>query len=497
MEGLSPELEVVPQESGTVEMLPVRHVEVAWTTWLGLAAAFAIFFAVLEWLPLGSQLDTHQRATLAVTLWACTVWITGALPKAISGLSIPVLLYLSGATSKSVAFAGFTSNTSLLVIGSFLIASALNARHLDRRIALTIMSWAKPKLSSFLKTYILAQTATAVIIPAIVARAAIFLPIVQGTNALLEPGDKGHRARQAMTMSAVGFAAVFAGPLFLTGSMPNVIVAHQLNHQAGAHIYWFQWFWLNLPLAGLIPIMYFWTLRHFKIHDVGLRHGPETIVTERAKLGPLNLTDKLSLGVVALAVVLWATGHWTHLSTGLVAVGAACLLFLPGLLSGYWQRIERHMMWGVWLLLGGAVCMSNAFTVTKTNVWLSHQLQHFFPTADWLVLFVLAVVTMQVLRIGIVSNVGSIALFTPIIVTLAMTLHLNPVSFSMGVLNVDSYALLIPLEIEACLVAYASGEFTFGEFFRAGAPLTAIAILYMIVVMIPWWALIGYPIWQP
>lgn len=40
---------------------------------------------------------------------------------------------------------------------------------------------------------------------------------------------------------------------------------------------------------------------------------------------------------------------------------------------------------------------------------------------------------MQILRIGIVSNVGSIALFTPIIVTLAMTLHLNPVSFSMGV----------------------------------------------------------------
>lgn len=111
----------------------------------------------------------------------------------------------------------------------------------------------------------------------------------------------------------------------------------------------------------------------------GLRHGPETITTERAKLGPLNLTDKLSLSVVALAVVLWATGHWTHLSTGLVAVGAACLLFLPGLLSGYWQRIERHMMWGVWLLLGGAVCMSNAFIVTKTNVWLSHQLQHFFP----------------------------------------------------------------------------------------------------------------------
>lgn len=165
--------------------------------WVGLAAAFAIFFAVLEWLPLGSQLDMHQRATLAVTLWACTIWITGALPKAISGLSIPVLLYVSGATSKSVAFAGFTSNTSLLVIGSFLIASALNARHLDRRIALTIMSWAKPKISSFLKTYILAQTATAVIFRRLLLVLRSFYPLCKVPMRYWNPGKKvnGHGRR--------------------------------------------------------------------------------------------------------------------------------------------------------------------------------------------------------------------------------------------------------------------------------------------------------------
>ena len=498
MDGVSPDFDISSiNDVGTHEALPsLTTTEFSWSQWIGLGAAFALLFSVLTWVPVNHNLNAHQRATLAVTLWACTVWISNALPKAVSGLSIPVLLYITGATSKTVAFQGFTSNTSLLVIGSLLMASALHARHLDRRIALGIISWAKPKLPSFLKAYIVAQTITALMIPAIVARAAIFLPIVQGTNTLLENSEKGRRARQAMCMSAVGFAAVFAGPLFLTGSMPNVIVAYQLNHQAQAHIFWFQWFWLNLPLIGLIPIMYFWTLRHFKIHDVGFRNGPETIAKERARLAPLNLIDKLSLTVFGLAVVFWATGRWTHIPTGMVAVGAACLLFFPGILAGFWHRIERHMMWGVWLLLGGAICMSNAFTTTKTNVWLSHQLQHFFPSAGWLGLLVLAMVTVQVLRIGIVSNVGSIALFTPIIVTLAINLHLNPVSFSMGVLNVDSYALLIPLEIEACLVAYASGEFTFKEFFKAGAPLTAIALVYMVVVMVPWWALIGYPVWQ-
>jgi len=78
---------------------------------------------------------------------------------------------------------------------------------------------------------------------------------------------------------------------------------------------------------------------------------------------------------------------------------------------------------------------------------------------------------------------------------LAGFLHFNSVSFTLAVLNVDTYALILPMEVTASLIAYSSGEFTFIEFMKTGSMLTLLAMLYIAFVMVPWWGYNGFPLW--
>jgi len=106
----------------------------------GFILSWIIFAAVLMFVPLSKGLTFAGRATLAVTLWAIVTWLTDSVPKAISGLAIPLLLIISGAFAKvPQAFSGYTNDTSFLVIGTFIFAAAMSCTGLDRRIALAMV----------------------------------------------------------------------------------------------------------------------------------------------------------------------------------------------------------------------------------------------------------------------------------------------------------------------------------------------------------------------
>ncbi|WP_003540103.1 anion permease [Desulfotomaculum nigrificans] len=83
----------------------------------------------------------------------------------------------------------------------------------------------------------------------------------------------------------------------------------------------------------------------------------------------------------------------------------------------------------------------------------------------------------------------------PIVFAMAPLLKLNSVAFTLAVLNVDTYALILPMEVTASLIAYSSGEFSFVEFMKVGSILTLCAIIYIALVMVPWWAINGFPLW--
>lgn len=463
----------------------------------GFIVAWLALFFCIYFLPTTNGFNESARAVLGITVWVIFIWISDAVPKGISGLMIPVLLIFMGVFSKPAqAFSGFTSNESFLCLGAFLMAAIMKVLGVDRRIALTILSRAGKKITSVINKFMIAHIITALFIPATVARASMYFPLVQGINAFIGNNDNNKNVRKALAMTAIGFGAVFSAPLFLTSHMPNIIIATLLNNNTNIDITWIKWFLLHWPMIGLFPLMLLWIKKYFKLNKTQTTYSSNIIQNEYKRLGKIGKNEIMSILVFFIAIVLWMMGSYTKLPSGIVAIFAVFLIFIPKMIDISWKEVQEHTIWGTWLLLAGALCLVNAFTKTGLDVFLAKQIVWLVPNwgAIAVVFFVACIV--QILRIGIISNVGAVTLMAPIIFSMAPLLHLNAVSFTLAILDIDTFAMILPTEVTACLIAYASNEFSFWEFMKVGAPLTVISIIYVTCIMIPWWALCGYPIWS-
>ncbi len=465
----------------------------------GFILSWLVFAAILTMVPTSQSLTAGGRAALAVMGWATVIWLSNGLPLAVSGLMIPVLLSLTGASQKMPeAFSGFTNNVTFLILGCFILAAIMQTTGLDRRIALGIVSKVKPTVGGVLKGLIGAHLVTAVLVPATNARGAVFLPIIQGLNSLFEKTGEGARARKVFTMVGIGFASLASGVILLHSHMSNVIVAQTINQAVKEDVItWGTWAWMNWPLLGILVIMYYWVNWVMKSKNIEVPGGMTEVQRQRDELGKMTTTEWIVLICFGVAILLWATEQIHGYKMALVALLAVMVLFIPGFTNLNWKKVQSNTIFGTWLLLCGSLSLVTAFEKTGVDKWIASHLVGLAPAWGWIGVSIFICVIVQISRLGIVSNVAAVTLLAPIIAAMAPMLGLNTVAFTMMVLNVDSYAFVLPISVTACLIAYGTEEFTFAEFVKVGAPFTLMVILYMVFVMLPWYAVTGYPIWAP
>jgi di/tricarboxylate transporter len=173
------------------------------------------------------------------------------------------------------------------------------------------------------------------------------------------------------------------------------------------------------------------------------------------------------------------------------------LLFIPGLFPFKWKEIQDRTIWGTFLMLGGALSMSAAMASSGLAQWLA---DHVHPIAAghawWMILLIMMVGT-HLIRLGMLSNVAAVALFAPILIALAPKLGLHPVAFTMLVADTDTFAYILPTQVTVAVIAYSSGTFSMTDYAKVGWVSVLLAIAYGILVMAPWYAFLGIPIWDP
>jgi di/tricarboxylate transporter len=170
---------------------------------------------------------------------------------------------------------------------------------------------------------------------------------------------------------------------------------------------------------------------------------------------------------------------------------------MPGLFKFKWKELQDRTIWGTLLLLAGALSLSSAMSGSGLAGWLSDRIH---PLAEghpwWMVLLILMLGT-HVIRLGMLSNVAAITMLAPILLAMAPKLSLHPVAFTMLVSDTDTFAYILPTQITAAVIAYSSGTFTSTDYARVGWVSVLIAIAYGILVMAPWYAFLGIPVWDP
>ncbi len=425
--------------------------------------------------------ETGQlRAGLGLFALIGSLWMTQALHLSFTALLVPLLAVLAGVLTVREALAAFAQPVIFLFLGGFALAAALARHGLDQALALAMLRLAQGRavlavlmlfgLTALLSMW-LSNTATA----------AMMLPLALGLLPHRTPDQAEPLADQrtrAFVLLGLAYSASIGGMGTLVGSPPNAIAAAQ------AGIGFAQWLAIGLPLvAVLLPLMIgllFLGLRP-QLHGTTPTGGPTTPAE------PWEWTRErvLTLGIFGFTVAGWVFGAPLARALGvqadidtLVALGAIALLGATGVLR--WPDVEHQTQWGVLLLFGGGLTLSQVMSTTGASDYLAQGLVHWVAEAPTL-LVVLALVAFVVMLTELVSNTASAALIIPIAMGTATAWGLSPVTLAAAVALSASCAFMLPVATPPNAIVYGSGGITQQTMMRAGMGLNLLAIAVITV----------------
>ncbi len=465
----------------------------------GFVLAWTALLLILDFLPLPAGLSPSGKATLAIMAWAGIIWISEALPVAVSGLLIPMLLVLTNAvTPLPKAANGFTNPVVFLCLVAFIFSAIMQVAGLDRKIALGLLDRIKVKtVNGVIWSLFAVNLVLSFVVPAANARAATLLPVVNGLTSFFGNTEQEHNAKKAIVIQALVYGSMISGMCILTAHLPNMVITGLFASELKLHISYLEWFKLQWPYLGMFVLTQWWVQYYFRTRKVALPSGLQHIRQEQQRHEKADARTWPILVVFGLVAVLWATEQWHKISSDNVALLGLAIMFTPGLLQFKWKEIQDRTIWGTVLLLAGALSISSAISSTGLAQWLATQIQEIAQGHPWWGILLIVMIGTHVIRIGMLSNVAAVTMLAPILLALAPKLGLHPVAFTMLVADTDSFAYLLPTQITAAVIAYSSGTFSTSDYAKVGIVSVLIAIAYGILVMAPWYAFLGIPLWNP
>ncbi|MCB5358909.1 Anion transporter [Vibrio lentus] len=425
---------------------------------------FALFALLINTLPFETQVNTG----LSILVFVAILWLTEAIHVSITALLVPLLAVLFGVFNTPAALANFSNPIIFLFMGGFALAAALNKQELDKAIADKVLILAKGKMSVAVFMLFGVSAGLSMWISN-TATTAMMLPLVLGIMNKVDQSED--RNTYVFVLLGIAYCASIGGIATVVGSPPNAIAAAEVG------LSFTEWMALGLPITMiLLPvamiILYVMTKPKLD-HKFELDHAPVEWTNSK----------KITLSIFLLTVTLWIFGKPINAMIGgfskfdsLVAIGAIVLLGASRAVE--WKDVEKTTDWGVLILFGGGICLSNILKATGTSVFLAHSLSGFLETAGVL-LTILAVVAFVVFLTEFASNTASAALLVPVFATIAEALGMSPVILSALIAVAASCAFMLPVATPPNAIVFASGHIKQKEMMRIGMVLNLVCILIL------------------
>ena len=353
-------------------------------------------------------------------------------------------------------------------MGGFALAAALNKQELDNAIADKVLLIAKGRMSVAVFMLFGVSAGLSMWISN-TATTAMMLPLVLGIMNKVDQNED--RNTYVFVLLGIAYCASIGGIATLVGSPPNAIAAAEVG------LSFTEWMALGLPISMiLLPIamLILYVMTKPKLnHKFELDHAPVEWTNSK----------KITLSIFLLTVTLWIFGKPINAMIGgfskfdsLVAIVAIVLLGASRAVE--WKDVEKTTDWGVLILFGGGICLSNILKATGTSVFLAHSLSGFLETAGVL-LTILTVVAFVVFLTEFASNTASAALLVPVFATIAEALGMSPVILSALIAVAASCAFMLPVATPPNAIVFGSGHIKLKEMMRIGMVLNLVCILVL------------------
>jgi sodium-dependent dicarboxylate transporter 2/3/5 len=473
---------------------------------VGLFLAPAVLLALLI-APLPLAPAAHRLA--AILAMMVVLWVTEALPLAVTALIGPVLAVLLRVVPARSAFAPFADPIIFLFIGSFMLAEAMFVHGLDRRIAFGALS-SKLVGTSPVRILLAFGGVTALISMWIsnTATTAMMFPIGLSIVSHLthgREGEKGSREFATAMMLICAFGASIGGIGTPIGTPPNLIGIGMLNRIAGADITFFRWMLLGVPIVVLlfgflVAYFHFGSLRRLTLET----SRADKIAEELRRLGPLSVGQRNTLIAFAVTVALWlfpgvlailglggsafARAYNAAVPESVAAMIGAVLLFVLPLqwrarqFTLKWEEAVR-IDWGIILLFGGGLAMGELAFSTGLAESMGHGITSLLPVhseAALTVLFTAVAIVMS----EAASNTASANMIVPIAIAVAQAAGVDPIQPALGATLGASMGFMMPISTPPNAIVYSSGHVPITAMMRHGIMLDIAGFVVIVGLLV-------------
>ena len=475
---------------------------------VGLWLAPAVLLVLLA-LPMPLSVAGHRMA--AIMGLVVVLWMTEALPMAVTAMLGPMLAVIFGVADARSALAPFADPIIFLFIGSFILAEAMFVHGVDRRIAFTALS--SPLVgSSAIRVLVVYAAVTTVLSMWIsnTATTAMMFPIgLSIVNHLMRTAPRDETARQSVRQFALGlmlltsFGASVGGMATPVGTPPNLIGIGMLERIAHVRISFFQWMALGVPL---VVLLFGFLVALFSSTARGLRVGEgsgDLVREELRRLGPLSQPERNVLVAFGVTVVLWiapglftiggwdetafARGYATAMPEGIAAMVGAMLLFVLPVdwrtrrFTITWDQAVR-IDWGIVLLYGGGLAIGGLAFSTGLADALGRGIAAWLPSHSSFVLTALFTATAIVLSEA-TSNTASANMIVPVAIAVAQAAGVRPVEPALGATLGASMGFMMPISTAPNTIVYSSGFIPITAMMRYGIALDVVAFVLIVAAV--------------
>lgn len=416
--------------------------------------------------------SNEAALTLGITLICVIWWVFEPIPiPATSFLPLGLFPLLGVLTPVQVA-QSYGHSLILLLLGGFILATALEKSGAHRRIALGMV---RAFGGSSSRSLVFGFMAAAAVLSMWISNTATTLMLLPVALAVLEKSEDPKLATPLLL--GIAYAASVGGMGTPIGTPPNVVFMGVYEATTGENIPFLTWMTWAVPIVLVfLPAIGYYLTR-------GLTFKGQV---ELPLVGQWQKAEVRVLAVFALTAFFWITrkqpfGGWSELfdlaatNDAMVALLAVVVMFLvPDGKGGKlldWETAER-IPWGMLVLFGAGISIATAFTASGLSETIGALLSGLavLPLLPVMLLICLAVTFLT----ETTSNTATTTLLMPILAAGAIGAAIDPRLFMIPAAMSASCAFMLPVATAPNVIMFSTGHFSIETMAREGFALNLV-----------------------
>ena len=421
---------------------------------------------------------SHEIAWTAGVVVLCAAWwILEPIPVPATSL-IPIVVFPTvGVLSAEQTAGAYGHNLVLLMMGGFMLSTAMQRSGADRRVAMVMVRlfggdsggrrlvFGFMIAAAFLSMWISNAATVLMLLP-------IALAVLQGAS---------DRKLQSCLLLGIAYASSIGGIATPIGTPPNLLFMEVFVKNAGGVAPSFStWMIWTIPIViMMLPLACLWLTRGLKSEG--------SVMLDR--VGIWQSQEIATLAIFAVTALLWMTrvepfGGWSCW-LGIPGSTDAAVAILAVIVMHLWPdgkgetlltwKAASAIPWGVLLLFGGGIAIAGAFAESGLSQLLGNQLSGMsdFPTLLMVAMICLVVTFLT----EVTSNTATANLLLPILAVAALASHVDPLLLMVPATISCSFAFMLPVATPPNAIVFGSQRLTTGEMAREGLVLNLLGVM--------------------